>query len=173
MTGPEFSRIVPVGRLTARPTLHRIEADEPERRALALRFGLRSLDRLRAEIRLSRAAGGVRLDGVLEAAVVQSCVVTLDPVPSAPADAFTLIYRRGIESAEADRLTLETDEPVVFEPLDGDAIDIGEVVAQQLSLVMDPYPRAAGAALESEPDIETAAGEHRMFDASGSFARKA
>jgi hypothetical protein len=33
----------------------------------------------------------------------------------------------------------------LVEPLPSDILDIGEAVAQQLSLALDPYPRAPGA----------------------------
>jgi hypothetical protein len=41
-------------------------------------------------------------------------------------------------------------EPI--EPLEGEVIDIGEAVAQQLSLALDPFPRSAGA-LPSSDDL--------------------
>jgi uncharacterized metal-binding protein YceD (DUF177 family) len=105
-----------------------------------------SLDRLEAEIRLERIPGGeVRFDGTLEAELVQPCVVTLEPVPARLADSFTLTYRPGLDEEEADRLALDEPGDDLVEPLIGDAIDIGEAVAQQLAVVMDPYPRASGA----------------------------
>jgi uncharacterized metal-binding protein YceD (DUF177 family) len=141
---PEFSRIVSTHRLHAQPATYKIAAKEEERAALARRFGLISLDRLEAEITLERTGGEVRLDGAFEADLVQSCIVTLDPVPAKVGERFTILYRPDIDEDEADRLALdEPDEPLV-EPLVGDAIDIGETVAQQLAVAMDPYPRAAG-----------------------------
>src|ERR1700761_675289 len=95
---PEFSRIVALARLTRRPAVHRIAAEPAEREALARRFDLVSLDRLQAEISLSRAADGeVRLEGVLGAAFVQSCVVTLEPVPAELTDRFAIRYRADLD----------------------------------------------------------------------------
>jgi hypothetical protein len=53
------------------------------------------------------------------------------------------------------------DEP---EALLGDTIDVGEVVAQQLAVLVDPYPRAAGVDLA---DIwqENSAAENHPFAA--------
>jgi hypothetical protein len=157
---PEFSRVVSTARLSARPSVHRITANEGERAGLAQRFGLLSLGRLDAEIRLARIPGGdVRLDGTLEAELVQPCVVTLEPVPAKLADGFTLIYRPGLDEEEADRLALDDPDDDLVEPLIGDAIDIGETVAQQLAVVMDPYPRASGAeaaVTESDADVPAA-----------------
>ena len=37
------------------------------------------------------------------------------------------------------------------EPVGPQGIDLGEAVAQQLAIALDPYPRAPGAALPEEP----------------------
>ena len=42
-------------------------------------------------------------------------------------------------------MALDNPEDEIIEPLIGDSIDIGEAVAQQLSVAMDPYPRVVGA----------------------------
>jgi hypothetical protein len=80
----------------------------------------------------------------------------MEPVPAAIAEGFTLCYRPGIDEDEADRLALENPEDEIIEPLIGESIDIGEAVAQQLSVAMDPYPRAADA---SSADAEFVIGD--------------
>jgi uncharacterized metal-binding protein YceD (DUF177 family) len=139
-TGPEFSRLVEIARLPA----HRsIEATGDERAALARRFGLLALDRLIAEASLARMPGeAVRLEASFEADFVQECVVTLDPVPARIAERFAIVYSPEIEDPEL----VQIDEADA-ETLEGGAVDIGEAVAQQLSLALDPYPHAPGAVL--------------------------
>ena len=146
---PEFSRIVAIERIGTRWQSHDVTASDAERAALARRFALVELPALSAEVRLRRARAGryVEIEGSLQARVVQSCVITLDPVEAALDEPFTLLLGP-IGGAEAPApatsdLIIDLDEP---EPLDGDEIDIGELVAQQLSLALDPYPRTAGAA---------------------------
>lgn len=142
---PEFSRRVELARVGTLEARYPIAADAGEREALAHRFDLLSLGRLEAEIRLQRLAGGmIRLSGRLLADVVQACVVSLEPVASAIEQDFTVLYGTS-EPGNAVMVDLETDEA---EPFDGEAIDIGEAVAQQLALALDPYPRAPGASLE-------------------------
>ncbi|MEI9982642.1 MAG: DUF177 domain-containing protein [Aliidongia sp.] len=143
--GPEFSRPVSTAKLSKEPATYRLTATDVERAALVQRFGLVSLDRLEAEVRLQRAAGDVRLEADLSADLVQACIVTLEPVPAKIAESFVLIFRPGIDEDEADRLALENPEDEIIEPLMGESIDIGEAVAQQLSVAMDPYPRVSGA----------------------------
>jgi len=142
---PEFSRPVEAPRTRGREASHRIDAKPSERQALARRFGLLTLDRLEAEVRLTLGAGGVvRLEASFAADIVQECVVTLEPVPGAIAEEFTLLF-----AAPQDKrtLVLDSDEESV-EPLADGRIDIGEAVAQQLSLALDPYPRVPGASLD-------------------------
>jgi uncharacterized metal-binding protein YceD (DUF177 family) len=143
---PEFSRLVAVGQLAGAAT-HRIEASAAERQALARRFGLLGVDRLAAEVRLTSLPRGFRLDAVLEAEVVQECVVTLDPVQSRIEEPFSLVYGEVNEGETHEIAGLEEE---IVEPLPGEELDIGEAVAQQLSLALDPYPRAPGAAVPAE-----------------------
>jgi len=143
-SAPEFSRPVELGRLGGREALYPIAATPVEREALARRFDLLALEQLEAEIRLERLARGiVRLTGRLQAEVVQACVVSLEPVTSRLSEEFAVLYGPG-DSGEAVVMDYESE---IVEPLEGNVIDIGEAVAQQLALALDPYPRAAGASL--------------------------
>ncbi len=146
---PEFSRRVELARLGVHEAIYPISAEAGEREALARRFDLLSLDRLEAEIRLQRLGGGmVRVSGRLTAHAVQACVVSLDPVASAIEQDFTLRYGP-TQPGKSVMIDLETE---LVEPFEGDAIDIGEAVAQQVALALDPYPRAPGANLEWSED---------------------
>jgi len=42
------------------------------------------------------------------------------------------------------------EDEIAFEPLSGDAIDVGEAVAQQFSLALPPFPRSPDASLDAE-----------------------
>jgi uncharacterized metal-binding protein YceD (DUF177 family) len=119
-----------------------LEATPEERRALALRFGLVSVERLAGHARLERCGKGeiVRLRGRLEAQVIQSCVVSLEDVRATVDEAFECRFTRPGGSVQGD---LAWDDDV--EPLEGAELDVGEIFAQQLVLALDPYPRAAGA----------------------------
>ena len=145
---PEFSRIVPLARLGAEPFRRDIAATGAERDALARRFDLLALDRLCARVELARL-GKDRfvLHAAFDAQFVQSCVVTLDPVPGAVSEEFTLFY--GPPEAEEEAGGTVTDD-VAFEPFTGNAIDLGEAVSQQFSLALPPFPRSPGATLDAE-----------------------
>ena len=122
-----------------------LAADEPERKAIAKRLGLVSLDRLEAHVCLTRTAETVRAEGRLLAALGQSCVVTGDPVAAHVDEPFTLLFTPEPQSGGLDEeLELgESDCDVVF--YDGALIDLGNAIADTLALSLDPYPRSAGA----------------------------
>jgi uncharacterized metal-binding protein YceD (DUF177 family) len=147
---PEFSHRIDGLRLSPAGGQYEISAKPEERAALAKRFELLALDRLDAKVRLTPMAGGYyRLAADFEAELTQACAITSEPVPARIAESFTLIYGPVEESSE---IVLDGDAEAV-EPLDDGMIDIGEAVAQQLSLALDPFPRAPGALLEEEADL--------------------
>jgi uncharacterized metal-binding protein YceD (DUF177 family) len=146
---PEFSRPVEIADIGSEGVSVAIEADASERQALARRFGLVSLEKLTAAATISPVSRSLfRVAGSFEAEVVQSCVVTLDPVPARLVESFSALFGEGGPGLAALVDTREgEDEP---EPIEGEAIDLGEAVAQHLSLALDPYPRKPGATLPDE-----------------------
>lgn len=141
----EFSRMVAIESLADGELAQDIEADAAERAALADRFGLLALDGLKAAVRLKRMRGDqIRLEGEFVADVVQTCVVTLEPVKSRIADSFSVTFAPPSELIEGAELDLSPWAEELPEPLEGDSIDVGETVAQFLSLALDPYPRREG-----------------------------
>lgn len=119
-----------------------ISATVAECAAIAARLDLLELRRLEAEGALRAAAGGRwTLSGRLSAEIVQACVVTLEPVAATVEDKFEIGFAPMDESDEDEIDLTEADaEPL---PADG-VLDIGEIVTQQLSLALDPFPRAPG-----------------------------
>lgn len=129
-----------------------IVADAAERRGLAERFGLRSLDRMEVDLSLVRLKGGsaMRVEGRLQADLVQSCVVTLDPVSQHVDEPFCLDFGEVadvVDATSGDLLISAEDEDV--EPMPATELDVGELAAEQLALAIDPYPRKEGADLEA------------------------
>ncbi len=163
---PEFSRLVPLTRLGGESYRQEIAASESEREALARRFGLLSLDRLTAAVELTREPSGtILLTASFEAVFAQVCIVTLDPVAGSVAERFQLRYGR----PEAEENAPSGDDDPAFEPLTGEAIDIGEAVAQEFSLALPPFPRAPDAVIEID-DPETP--EDGPFSALDKFRRE-
>jgi uncharacterized metal-binding protein YceD (DUF177 family) len=157
-SSPEFSRPIDDARIGSVETVHEISATQAECSALARRFGLLGLARLEARVRVRRSHAGTQLHlvGHLTADVTQACVVSLEPVENHVEEDFTVVYG---ELAEDDDVSVDVDEESAVEPLPAGALDIGEAVAQELALALDPYPHAPGVALESGAEADQAPAE--------------
>jgi uncharacterized metal-binding protein YceD (DUF177 family) len=146
---PEFSRPIRIDTLGAGTRRADIAAEPAERAALAERFGLIAVDALEAHADVSRSGETVIATGRFEGAVVQSCVATGEPVPARVAEEFRIEFRpQPAAATREEEVELgEAELDVVF--YDGAAVDLGEAVAETLSLALNPYPRcpAAEAAL--------------------------
>ena len=126
---------------------HRIDltADEAERKAIADRLGLLSLQCFKAHVTLDRDGGRVGAIGRIAASLEQSCIATGDPVAEHLDEPFELVFvPEPTQVAPEQEIELgQADCDVVF--YEGGAIDLGTAIADTLALAMNPYPRSAGA----------------------------
>lgn len=145
---PEFSRIVLAKTLGEGGKSLDIEADESERSLLAERFGLAGLKTLTGAVRLTPQEGRalVRLEGAFRAEIVQTCVVSREPVEATLEGSFERFYDTGPKPAEGEEdgedggnIEIAAEDPPEAAP-EG-KIDVGEAVAEQLALEIDPFPR--------------------------------
>ncbi len=147
----ELERIVDLDRMGNKGTAVEIVASDSERAALAKRFGFLGLPAFSARVTVDRRPGGqVVVEGRLKGRLVQACILSLEPVMQELDDAFRLVFAENLaderdpESGEAV-LNAQADAP---EPLEGNLLDVGEIIAEQLSLTADPYPRRPGMKLD-------------------------
>ncbi len=141
---PELSRPYALDRLPPDGATFSITASAHERQGLARRFDLVALDALEAEgiVRPLPERNLIEVEGRLRASLAQHCVVTLDPVPEAIDTEFLRVFARGGETEEEIEIDPEAEQP---EPLEGPELDVGEIVAEELAMALDPHPRAPGA----------------------------
>ncbi len=147
----EIERFVDLDRMGNRGAALDIVASDGERAALAKRFGFLGLPAFSARVTVDLRPGRqVVVEGRLRGKVVQACILTLDPVTQELDDTFRIVFQQDMteerdpESGEA-LLSAQADAP---EPLAGNMLDVGEIVAEQLLLAADPYPRRPGVKLE-------------------------
>ena len=146
---PEFSRTILADKVGTDETVQTIKAKPDECAKLAQRLDLQSLENFSAVIHLRRIRGGkmIRVTGRLEADVVQTCVVTLEPVAAHVSDEFETIFAPAhLIPAVPAEVEIDADAEDPPEPLIDNRIDLGELTTQHLSLALDPYPRS--------PDID-------------------
>ena len=154
-----------LGALSERGAELRLQPNETERAAIAEWLGISKLESFSAAVRLSRAGEDrYRYEARFTAAVVQACVVTLEPVPAKLEGEFTrellVVDKTSKRRVPASRLltpaNMDDEEADVLEtPI----LDVAAPVLEELSLSLDPYPRAAGASfaepVKDEPKPES------------------
>lgn len=140
---PELHRPVAVERVVHGGMEVEVRASEAECRALALRMAIPAVLDCLCRFRLHAAPGGVVLaEGHLRARTQRQCVVTLEAFESVTEERFRLRFvPAGSETNDDDP---ESDDEIPYR--DG-TLDLGEATAEQLALVLDPYPRKPDAAL--------------------------
>lgn len=145
-TTAEFSRKLRLDRLAGGEVERKLEANESERRALAERFGLLAVESLTGDVRVSRQTDSplVRVEGELAADVRRTCVVTLAPFTAHVAESFVQLFTLDDTPEASGEVFVAVEEDDTPEPVEGDSIDLGEVLAEQLALALDPHPRAPG-----------------------------
>ena len=124
-----------------------IEATPEERAALAERFGVTAIHSLTARADFEQKDGAILATGTLEAEIEQPCAVTRDDFTYSVAEPFSLNFvpagRMGEYEEDAEfELTEEDLDEIEY---DGETFDLGEAIAQELGLSIDPYREGPGA----------------------------
>lgn len=159
---PEFSHIVDIRNLPGGPL--KLEADATERAALAKRIGIESVERLSAEMTMEPTGSAIAVTGRIEAEVVQQCAISNEPFPTRISEPLFLRFVQGITPHKPDE-ELEIDSDACDEiEFEGTQFDLGEQIAQTLSLAIDPY--------STGPDADRVRQDAGLGDAasSGPFA---
>jgi uncharacterized metal-binding protein YceD (DUF177 family) len=143
-----FRRMIAIAKVGEGGLVQKITVGPSDLPRIAAYLDLAAIEGLSAEITLTRwRARGVRVNGKIKADVVQTCVVTLDPVPAhidaeferrfLPVDVLPKNY------AEQQEVFIDPEGEDPPEPVERE-IDLGEVLIEELALTLDPYPRKAG-----------------------------
>lgn len=149
---PEFSRPQEAEQLKHGTSEKKLEANRIECDALRDRLSIDALKQLSAHLQLRRRGSGKRLkvniSGHLDAVIVQTCVVTLDQFETRVHSEFDTLFDENAVELD-DHLDLELNDEDPPEPIIDGIIDLGELVAQCLSLEIDPHPRKPGRETDS------------------------
>ena len=136
---PEFSYEIELGDLGKTGKVFRLSATEEQRARVAARLGTPSVEKLEGEMRVTSTKTAIRIEGSIDAALTRECVASLEPMQEEVSETFEIDFlRTPPDDADGE----DWDAPDVHE---GDSLDLGELLVQQLSLAMDPFPRKEGA----------------------------
>jgi uncharacterized metal-binding protein YceD (DUF177 family) len=170
--------VVSLRDLTGEPVDFAVRATAADSEVLRRRFNLVGLEGPQAAGTITplKDGAGLRVDGRIQARVTQNCVVTLEPVVQEIEESFALEF-----GAAGDVLDEDSGELVVLpdqeqpDPMPEEGLDVGELVAEQLALAIDPYPRKEGADLQAvlkQHGIDADAGKPNPFAALAALKTK-
>lgn len=118
----------------------RLAANEAERRAIAERIGEPGVETLTGDFTLTPFKGGVALSLHVTAKVNRLCVASLEPIVEAVNETYSIRFEREFDDRGAD----DPEDDYSREPLEGDTLDLGEILVQHLALSLVPHPRKEG-----------------------------
>ncbi|MBB3586677.1 MULTISPECIES: YceD family protein [Sphingomonas] len=141
---PEFSRPERLDTIGERDRSVTFAATPEERRKLAARFAILSVDLLEARFTIRRDTSGIVAKGHVTAKVVQACSVTDEPLTATIKEPVALRFVDDFGAVDGE-IEL-SDDALDTVPIDGGAVDLGEAAAETLALALDPFPRGPNAA---------------------------
>lgn len=156
-----FSRPFDVRSLPPSGRSLEVEATAGECEALAKMLDIPAVRSLAASLHLEPVGPKgrcVRVVGRLRAVVEQVCSISLVPLEARLDEDILRVFidegpggtgREVSKVVDVDVSLADDDEP---EPLDQGSLDLGRLLAEELSLKLDPFPRAPGASFDWVPD---------------------
>jgi len=159
LSSQEWSVFVECEEIDDKPVSIELSLPDECKTPLCNRLNLHGIEQLQATLMLSRHAvnKAIHIKGEIIASIQQKCVVTMEPVSEVVKDKFESWYtdksqtvsfvkakreRMSAQDQEEQAVLDEEDDP---EAIIGGRIDVGELVVQNFSLALNPYPRIEGA----------------------------
>ena len=136
ITTPEYSFEISLDDLGKTPKRYRLSANESELKNIARRLETPSIEKLDGDMEVRATKTVIYVEGSLSASLIRECVASLELMDEQVAETFELEFSRVTPADEVDAFDLEAPEVI-----EGDMLDLGELLVQQLSLAMDPFPR--------------------------------
>ena len=146
---PEFSKIIDINKASANGREYQLTPTKDDCDKIAARLGVNGVENFSGALTVQTSKHQIKVQGSLRAQLLRECVASLEPMTENIEEAIDIEFLRRapivVEGAEEDEPFWE--QPEVHE---SDELDIGELLVQQLSLAMAPFPRKEGAASLAE-----------------------
>lgn len=148
MTMPvPLERVYDLSDLSAAGAEIAIEAKPDQRAKLAAWLEVESVEKFKAIVTLTKLAmNRYRYDAVLKCDLTQASVVTLEPLQKRIEERFSRelhVAYRSRQAPDPDKeLTLSAAEDEAPEEIESPHYDLAAPLLEELSLALDPYPRA-------------------------------
>lgn len=150
-----WSETLALHELAQGPVRRTLAAPEAARKRIARQLDLDDLASLEATVDVSPWLDGAEVRGRWHAAVLQTCGVTLEPLPSEPEGEFVVrVLPAGSPNAPEEptgEIAVDPEDEDPPDLLEGETIDLAAYVVEHLGLEIDPFPRKPGAVF-TQPD---------------------
>lgn len=165
---PLFDAIVRIDKLPTNGRTISVDADETTRARIAEALKLMAVERFVADLTVAPMRGGLRAQGRLKARIVQSSVVSFEPVPQNIDEEVDRVFLPVGHTAHApapgtEEIFIDLEDDDFPDHIDGPEVDLSALLIETLALAIDPYPRREG------EDLSTL-GINAIEDDSGPFA---
>jgi len=165
-SGPPFSRIFQSEDARSHSTSVHEVANAQERQQTAKLLDVLAVDLLEFSADLSPAGDGAfDVTGSVSARLVQTCVITLEPITVEIENAINarFVPDQALQHDDTEELNPDVRD---LEPLGDGSMDLGQLAYEHLVIALDPYPKRAGSAFdESHYDGAKEQGEDHPFSA--------
>ena len=126
------------------PQSYVLEASEKELKTLEKRFDVEKIHFLKAHLTVC-PNDIVKVQGKIESLTRRECVVSLEKFDEKMNEEFEVLY--------ADNPPADSDE--IIDTIDKGRIHLGEIIAEQYGLALNPFPKKMGVEnIYEEKDIE-------------------
>ncbi len=153
---PKFSRLILIETIPPDGLRADLEAHTEALPPIAQRLGVPAVLALAGRLEVQRSGAEIHVEGDLSARLSRECVASLELFEERVDESFALRFAAANSSAG------DIDDENAPEPLEGDTIDLAEILIQQLSLAMNPYPR--------KPDAQSLADSYGGAETASPFA---
>ena len=154
---PEFTIPINIAELPSSGLDIQRTLEELPRQRLADRLAVTSLNKLAVNISIrmeNNRIPSVAIDGSLEATVVQSCSVTLEPVVSKFSIPVSLIFKEKVPEPGQFLEEIDAEEHDPPEQMIDGQFDVGDTLVQLLAVEINHFPRKPGVSLENMPEAK-------------------
>ena len=121
---------------------------------IARRFDIPSVKSLKAHVHVIDEDDIIHVSGHIDAVLERICVVSLDPFDEVLDTDFEALFAENVPLIKEGEMKEEID------PIERGRLDLFEIVAEQVGLNMDPFPRKSGSCGDY---METQSQTHRPF----------
>jgi uncharacterized metal-binding protein YceD (DUF177 family) len=135
----EFSHILPVDQISDKIQEIELSATTAQCAEIAERLDLPSVEQLSARLMVRATERGIVVKGKLQARFAYACRVTREPFGASLSEPIDVVFTDGdLPDPLSEDYAVSSVEVL---PLEGQSVDLAELLVESLALALDPFPR--------------------------------